>query len=227
MKKTLFIATLFLGNFMGFGQEQDSSFIFDEVSISVNRTFVSDANTTDQYGFGLGIYHTFRKEHKLNVRTGVEFNQTGQKKGLIYEGEYILFDGQHIYEKTFTNVNYRLNCLSVPLTARYNFGSKIKFFAEGGIYADLMFNARRDAYMFSAEWRDTAFVVKNEDVQESVNLVNTIGSTFSFGIRFPIKKYELIIRPEYKFAFRKVYDSNISITDMYNHYAKLTFGFKW
>lgn len=230
MSKRLLFFSVSIICFNFFGQENtsnDSLPIFNEVNISINRTFVSDTNTTDHFGFGIGIYHTFRSSKKLNIRTGIEFNRTTQFKKLIFEGENIYFSGANVFEKTFVNTTYHLNCLSIPLVARYNFGKKQNVFIEGGVFADIMFNAQRDAYLYGVEYKDSAFVVKNEEIQESVNLVNTFGATIGFGFKIPFEKYEFTIRPEFKYAFRKVYDSSIQITDMYNHYAKISFGFKW
>ena len=50
---------------------QDSNdFFLDEFHISLNRTDLQDDNTEDRYGFGLGAYHSFMSDKKLNLIFG-------------------------------------------------------------------------------------------------------------------------------------------------------------
>ncbi len=98
--------------------QNGQSFFFDEFAISANRSGNTDQNAKDCYGFGLGAYHSFWSDKKLNIVTGVEYNRTSQFFASMYEGHFA-----HA-----TDLNYTINCFSIPAGLRINFGSNLKFF---------------------------------------------------------------------------------------------------
>ena len=86
MKRTGFIIFLILSlNIACVTQAHNNKkFFFDEVDVSVNRTFFNDNNTTNKYGFGIGIFHSWFSPKKLNLIFGVDYNKTNQKKDCIF-----------------------------------------------------------------------------------------------------------------------------------------------
>ena len=76
MKRTGFITLLILSlNIVCVTHAQSNKdLLFDEIKISVNRTFFNDNNTTNKYGFGIGIFHSWFSLQKLNLTFGFEYN---------------------------------------------------------------------------------------------------------------------------------------------------------
>lgn len=189
-------------------------FFFDEFSASVNRTNLQNDNTEDRYGFGLGAYHSFRSDKKLNIVFGVEYNRTSQFKKSMYEGHFA-----HA-----TDLTYTIHCISIPIGIRANWGSKTKVFIETGGFADFIISANRKGKMHTY-LPDENNQIDNTvtDIDEKVKLSNSIGLYFGVGIRIPVSTYELVVKPEYKFGINKLYSYQ---DDIFNRYFRLNVGLK-
>ena len=195
-----------------FGQETND-FFFDEFNLSVNRTNLIDYNTDDRYGFGIGAYHSFLADRKLNLVFGIEYNRTSQFKKSIYAGHFA-----HA-----TDLTYTLNCLSIPLGLRFNIGNKTKIIIEAGGFADLMISSNKKGTMHTYLPDENLQVVYREfQIDKKAGLTSYIGVYFGLGVQIPISKYELIIKPDYKFGINK----SSSYDNIYNRYMRLTIGFK-
>lgn len=108
-QRIVIIGLILLLGKISFGQNSKNFFI-NEFQISVNRTLQQDENTEDRFGFGLGAYHSFRKEKKLNIIAGLEFNRTSQFKKSLNEG----------HSAQSTDITYNINCASIPIGVRLN-----------------------------------------------------------------------------------------------------------
>jgi hypothetical protein len=195
------------------GQDADD-FFFDEFHISLNRTALENSNTHDRYGFGLGIYHSFRSEKKLNIVFGLEFNRTSQFKKHMYAGHFA----------NATDLTYNINCISIPIGIRVNLGSKTKVFIETGGFADLVINANRTGAMHTyIPDENNQLNYTMTEIDEKVSLSNSIGLHLGVGVRIPLSTYELVIKPDYKFGINKLYSYQ---DDIFSRYFRLNVGLK-
>mgnify|MGYP000951970680 CR=1 FL=1 len=194
---------------------QDSNtVIFDEFLVSANRTVLQDGNTEDRFGFGLGIYHSFLPEKKLNIVLGLEYNRTGQFKKSMYDGHFA----------NAANVTYSLNCVSIPFGLRANMGSKTKMFIEMGGFADLVVYSNRTGTMHTyLPDVNNQINYREFEIDENARLSNTIGAYFGVGVRIPISKYELVVKSDYKYGITKLYSDPEEIL---NRYFRISIGLK-
>ncbi len=194
---------------------QDSIyFFFKEFNVSVNRTTLQNDNTEDRYGFGFGAYHSFMADKKLNLIFGFEYNRTSQFKKSMYEGRY----------SHFIDLTYCINCFSIPVGFRLNFGVKTKIYIETGGFADLVINANRTGTKCTY-WTDENHRINytETEIDEKTGLSNFVGFYFGVGVRIPISKYELIVKPDYKIG---IYTSYSYPDDIINRYFRINIGFK-
>lgn len=199
---------------MSYGQ-LDSSILFDEILISINRTNLQDENTKDRIGFGLGVYHTFIPEKRLNLIFGFEFNRTSQYKKSMYEGHFA----------SSSNLIYNINSISIPLKGRLNLGKKSKIFFEAGGFVDLNIGAKRKGLMhIYGPGQNNQINFSEYEINERVN-VNSLNYGFSFGIgtKIPFWKNGIIIRTDYKFGLNTLYSY---MNNIYNRYIRLMIGIK-
>jgi hypothetical protein len=196
------------------GQEK-FSLGFNEFSISINRTLVKDGNTEDRYGFGFGAIRTFLPTKGFNVTAGFEFNKTVQKKKIVH------FSSMY----TAYEVTDRLYILSLPATLRFNFGKKIKFFAEIGIFLDLHVggceNGVADTYAQDSNYNFYRIVYK---YKKTPYLSSTnYGPSFGIGLKFPMAKYFLLVKTDYKLGMNNL---SGSLENFKNRYLRLVFAFQ-
>jgi hypothetical protein len=176
-------------------------FPLNEFNLSINKSDLKDDNTENRYGFGLGMYHSFRSNNIVNIVLGIEYNMTSQFKKYMTMGIT-----SHIED-----VTYHLNDLSIPLLIRINYGNKTKLFFETGPFLDLNIKTTRQTKDHSVD-----------DEEKNISEVN-YGISIGIGIKIPVSKYEIIIKPEYKLGLHKIYDYHESI---YNKYMRLVIGIK-
>jgi hypothetical protein len=215
MRAFIIILYFIFLSIIAYGQN-DSIPFFNEFSISINRTDLRDNNTNDGYGFGLGAYIDFWAKKKINILVGFEYNRSSQLKKYLYEGHFA----------NSTDVTYYINSLSIPLITRVNFGNTIKIFAEAGVFVDLNVGARRKGMMHTF-FPDENNRIENKDYEFSEMAILSIlnyGISYGIGLKIPIKKCELIIKPEYKWS-RKVLSKYYN-TEILNKYMRLMIGLK-
>jgi hypothetical protein len=185
---------------------------FDEISGSINRSNVRDYNTDDRYGFGLGIYHSFRSEKRINVVFGWEFNRTSQFKKVTSGSRY----------SHSTDVKYSTNYLSFPLSCRFNIGEKTKLFFETGVFADLAVGGSHSGTSHTIIPQDTGmFITTITEYTQRGGLPSSFGVFGGLGIRFLVRNFELIIRPEYKVGLN---EWSLNYEEYYNRYFRISFG---
>jgi len=190
------------------------SFFFDEFAISVNRSVNTGKDAEGLYGFGLGVYHSFRSDKKLNIITGIEYNRTSQFFDSMYEGHFA-----HA-----TDLTYIINCFSIPAGLRINFDSNLKVFIETGAFADLVFNSNRTGTMHSYLPDDNNQMNYTEqEIDQKVKLSDSFGFYLGLGIRIPVSKFEVIVKPDYKFGINELYSYQEAI---FSRYFRLNIGLK-
>ena len=188
--------------------------LFDEFTLSANRTFFSGNNTEGKYGFGLGAYNSFRSDKKLNVLVGFEYNQSNFFVNYSYDGHYAYY----------YDLSYKLNSISIPLGLRYNLGPKQSFFFESGVFVDLVINSSRKGthvYYYDPQ------VISESEIDETDVLSNSLGSYFGIGILIPISKYKFIVKSDYKCGFNKWYTNSLDDEEViHNNCVNIRIGLK-
>ncbi|MEX1191311.1 MAG: outer membrane beta-barrel protein [Brumimicrobium sp.] len=212
MKKTfLYILVLFC--FPIYGQQDNLSQIINEIDVSVNRTVsVNNTISVERFGVGLGVKHVFFKPKKINLISGMEYNLNRFEIDYFYEGHYA----------HSTDVFYTLHNLSIPLYFRLNFGNETKFFFETGGFLDFIFNASRSGTRHISSSNQTG--EKEVEFNERASLYSTInyGGSMGVGLSFPLNKYRMFIKPDYKLGFVDL--NSASMTSITNSSIRLSVG---
>lgn len=212
MKKNLIILFILFSFFSSYSQEKDAPFFFNEFNISLNKTNLSDDNTEDRFGFGIGLNRLMIKQKKVNLVFGLEYNVTRQFKKNTYEGRYA----------NATNLEYTLNNLSVPLNFRLNLGNTFKIFTEIGVFIDLIYSSQRKGTMRT--YLPNSNNLNEFSIKEKANLspINP-GISGSIGLIIPIYKVESIIKIDYKLGLHELDSYKTSVL---NRYYRLIIGIK-
>lgn len=208
----IFINVFFVSRVCG---KKDSTFFFNEFSLSVNQTNLTNDRANDRFGFGGGIYRSLTTKKKNNLVFGFEFNRSSQFVKEMYVGHY----------GYSTDLTYYINCLSVPLTLGLNFGNKTKFIIEPGIFMDLSLGAKRKGTMHDySPNQNNQPTYKEYNFSQGVGISNpNFGPSLGIGLKIPISKQELIIRTDYKLGLREL---SGEVDQIYNCYLRLMIGLK-
>ncbi|MBC8321505.1 MAG: hypothetical protein H8E34_12370 [Bacteroidetes bacterium] len=214
MKKSYLILMILFFNILLFGQKDKPKF-FSELVVSVNRTDLENQNTENGNGFGIGIYQSFRDNKKVSLILGFEFNRTSQLKKSMYGGHFAYT----------TDVKYNFSWLSIPLTTRINFGGRIKFFIEPGIFVDIPIGAREKGTLHSyLPNEDNQIEYKETEYDKKASQIGlNYGLSFGLGIIIPVSKVNLIIKPDYRLGMKSIYDYQDQIN---NKYFRINIGIK-
>ncbi len=211
MKKVVTVILIFLFFYsLSYCQNSDKSLIFDEYSISLNRTTAFfDDNTLNRMGFGLGTYFNFRPEKKFNLKIGFEYNYTSQEKIRIYEKPNTYYN----------NVKFNMGYISFPFLFRLNFGSDKKIFIELGVFADVFLHGKE-----SGEYQDFGTSTTTEFSNKMRRFSDNYGWSLGIGAKlpFPVKNHKLIIKADYKLGLNSY--EYYRYYEMYNWYYRISFG---
>ena len=190
MKIRALIILMLLGSAHAMGARNDSSFIFNEFCLSVNRSNVRDDNAGNRVGFGFGIYRCFLSEKTVNIITGLEFNLTSLFRNKLYESHF----------SQATDVSIHISSLSLPLSARVNFGRKLKIFIEAGAFLDLNVGAYEKGIMhtYAPDFNNTILYTESKFHRKTqVNSLN-YGPCVGAGLKVPFLKHEMLIKADFK-----------------------------
>ena len=194
---------------ISYGQSQ-RTFLFDEVSFSLNKTIISGNSLKDSYGFGLGASLLLDLDKKLKVVTGVEYNRTRQFVNLLYFTHF----------SSYYDVSCSVNGISVPIGIRYNLGSKSAFFIESGIFSDLILFTTEKG-MLSTFLPDKPGT--NRKVTDRRGISCSYGIYTAAGIVIPVSHFKLLVKPEFKLGLREIYPNS---DELINRYFKVNFGLR-
>lgn len=173
-----------------------------EYTISVNRTVVSESDGKSKSGFGMGMLCDFNPGATLTCLLGLEYNRVSQK----YKYGYI----SHFSAER--DVIYHVNCLSIPLLARLNFGRKNKVLLDMGIFGDFITGVQKKSAV--------SHVLPHEDGQGFV-----FGVSGGAGIIFPVEnKYDITLKGEYKLKWT---GCGGSCPPEGNNYFRIVAGFRF
>lgn len=193
------------------GQVEKSSFFFNELNISVNRTVLENDNTQGRFGFGVGLYRYWGGDSWFNMLTGISYDKTSQFKKNVYNGHF----------SNISDVTYNLHSLSIPLLARFNVGNSVDFFAETGLFLGLNVAANREGTFYSSVPGKEAVTITQK---ETIKLSNPNGGfLLGFGSNIPIKDYAFVIKFGYQFGIK---DLGYFQESIFTRYARVSIGIK-
>ncbi len=206
MKRTGFITLLILSLNIVFvtHAQNNKNLLFDEINISVNRTFFNDTNTTNKYGFGIGIFHSWFSPKTLNLTFGFDYNKTNQKKDYIHAG----------YKTYYEYITYTINTFSFVLLFKVNFGRRIRLFFETGPCCDVVWKVNEKGKM--TRYGSTGYIDRDASGFNLFDYALIAG----IGIKIPVKKIVIILKTDYHYDFKNHNYVN-------NNYGKFVIGLKY
>lgn len=198
----LYILLLVLVNLMGlkYINAQKAHVPQVEISLSINRsqTYPSQSKTSFDghqalldLGFGLK-YHFFASK-KINFIPGIEYNQYSFSFERISYSHYgFLYD-----------VNYYLKRFTLPLALRYNWGNRIKVFAQAGVFGEMVIDTYKESY---PNQYGIPFDEDNpgEKIKYGVPAESNYGYLLGSGASFPISKFRANLSLEYRHGFKPI-----------------------
>ena len=191
--------------------------VIDEINISANRENVSDFNTSDKNGFGIGVFHSFFKERCVNLVLGIEYNKTNQLKKSVYNGHF----------SDIKNANYSIDNLSIPFKLRFVKGNRIKLLFEGGGFINQIISMREKGISYDYYLNPTTpSTIEVSNKLQPFNSVR-VGYCLGIGLQYCLTKFSIFIRPDYKreFGFGNIYEINGS-EPINNNYFGIALGVK-
>lgn len=216
----LFISILYFCSFSGNCQEKKSEFkldfgqIINEVHLGVNLSVVSNGNTTNYFGGGLGIYHVWWEKKFYNLIFGIEYNYTRQYLKQLNMEEFSFAQDVDVQFHNFT----------FPLFMRFNFGKKIKGFCEFGGYFELpITKGKGDYYGYSKPYGTTFEENKKFPISTGVNG----GPLLGLGLKIPISNNALLFRLKYHYGVRNLLKDNPGGNWFQNQYLVFSAAYNW
>jgi len=221
MKQIISLSFLMLFSIPLFGQkgflgQKDSTCFFNEFTVSINRTAINDNNTENRSGFGAGIYHSSSDRKKVNFVFGFEYNRTSQFKEGMPESRWA----------HSSNVTLYINTISVPLSARVNFGKATKAFVEAGFYLEFNGKAKKEGTMsgFSPNEDLTGIIEYEYDYSKKSDIKTlNFGPSLGVGLKIPLGKHKIIVKADYKYGVKNLSQYRSTIL---NRYFRLSMGYK-
>jgi hypothetical protein len=213
----LILVLVVFGNTLVFAQESDDKekiVPIYEITFSLNRTTVADANTENRFGFGMGLYYTFFNQKRCNLITGLEYNRNVQLKKHTYGGHF----------SNNYNVRYTINNLGLPLYFRVNMGQKVMFFVEAGAFLDFIIAGREKGEYKTIISIDSTTKKYDGKFDNPISYkMPNFGISGGIGLRIPVKGHEIVVKVDYKWGMRNI---NKGYESLYNKYWRFTLGFK-
>jgi hypothetical protein len=211
MKRLICILLLIIISFRVFCQDIKGQASLYELSVSTNRTTVFSDDSKGKFGCGASLHIIARSNKKFNCVLGIEYDMTRWFDANIYHDRWT----------HDTDVSCILHNLSIPVKFRYNFGNTIKIFVESGLFFDIpLFSTskgvRRIIYPLGGY---EVFEFKSKGINTSFSY----GASIGIGIKIPIGKYKIFIKPEYKFGINTPSYETSFIS--FNSYIRLNLGF--
>ena len=187
--------------------------IVNEVNISGNISTISNTNTTNKFGGGLGIYHVFLEPSFFNILLGFEYNFTSQ---------YLKYYGEG--HTTYRNAIHQLHNFTIPLILRFNVGRKNKVVFELGPYMEnTIFNGLGDVHYWS-------YTYSSISENQKFHIGNGVsgGVLASIGMKIPLKEnLKMILRMTYHYGLGYYYQNKTIGNYFPNQYLKLSIGLNW
>lgn len=184
--------------------------IINEVQISGNISVVSNSNTSNKFGGGIGVYHIFFEPHFVNLVLGAEYNYTSQHcKAIRYQN-----DPKTLY----SDVNIQMHNFSIPVLARFCIGKTTKaLFEFGGFLEGSIANGFGESNTWSSSGVSSS---KGNEYRLKTGINGGLQAAVGFKISLN-KKIEMPFLLTYRYGFRQF------AYDFQNQYLKLSIGLNW
>jgi hypothetical protein len=138
----------------------------------INETGFSDLNSPAIGGFNLGVSADIKVSDKWSIKGKLIYDQKGWNDGYLVDAE----------GETIKNVNFRLNYITIPVTANWHFGRMKNWYLNFGPYVGFLLNATETS--------------SNTDIKPGFNNTD-FGVALAIGVKFPITdKLRLFIEDE-------------------------------
>jgi hypothetical protein len=126
LKIKFFFGILFTSS-LAFSQEQKLSKVISEIQLGGNTSVSVNQNTEGRLGFGFGAQKVWRKERVFQITTGIHY---------LYAPIFVAKeDYMNHFGDSRLNLNKEFHVFQFPVTVRFQFGDKTKFFVEPGMQA--------------------------------------------------------------------------------------------
>ena len=212
MKRLLLTFGLLALLAFGVAGQKKEEFIFNEVFVSVNNAAAEKANITKSFGAGICMNRAFWTEKQFNLIAGLGFNHNRQFMAHMHQSHFAYA----------LDVNLQINTLTVPVGVRLNLGKKLKILVEAGVFADLILSGHRSGVMHSYYPDENNQIVYTQKAFDKRFVFSSTYGLFSgIGVRIPLAKYELVLKPTYFFGIPSLYSHGESI---YGRYLSFQIG---
>jgi hypothetical protein len=138
----------------------------------INETGFGDLNSPSVGGVNLGISADIKVSDRWSIKGKLIYDQKGWADGYLVDAE----------EETINDINFRLNYITIPVTANWHFGRMKNWYLNFGPYAGFLLNATQTS--------------GNTDIKPAFNNTD-FGIALGIGVKFPITdKVRLFIEDE-------------------------------
>lgn len=168
-----------------------------EIYLTINHTKVNANQKTASFDghkalldLGFGIKYYFLASKRFNIIPGIEYNQ--------YRFSFERISYSH-YGSLY-NVTYYLKRFTLPLAIRYNWGNKIKIFAQTGVFVEVPNDTRKENY--PNQWPYFEENNLGEKVMTRVGTTLNYGYQMGLGASFPISQFRLTLLVEYRHGLK-------------------------
>ena len=210
MKRTILFLTALLFTVAVFGQEVETSkktLFFDEFSVSVNRTNVSNPRFKNRFGVGTGAYHSFMLGKQFDMVLGLEYNYTSLFADKIEFGS----------PRSYCDM-IQIHTFSSPSNLRFSIGKKVKYFFDAGIFLGALV-AKESGKTIKPylPTNPTLEILPTYEIEIGIHC----GPSFGAGIKIPMKHIEWIVKADYNIELQ-----TLEYTEFDIHYYRLGVGIR-
>jgi hypothetical protein len=180
MKRLLTIGLLLAG--LSVASAQGKGKLEMGFNTGLNVAYISDdyGNSNSHIGFNAAASADYYFSEAWSVKVRAIYDQKGFDDGIIYDGE----SGEGFF------TNYKLDYITVPVTANWHFAPKRNWYLHFGPYVGFLMSAK-----------DSRF---GEDIKDDFNTTD-FGLAVGVGVKIPLNE---------KFRLFFEYDAQAGITDI-------------
>ena len=169
--------------------------IGSEFHLSGNHPLIEGIGATF-FGGGIGGNVIFRDTNIVGFKTGMEVNYFQTWVASAYQDKMS-------YRK---NLHYRFAALTFPVFVRFNFGNRVRWFLEGGVYTGFGLGGNvtfSNIYYPSAPNDPTSVYQRSESCNSGLSITPAVG----LGFRFPLsERIDFFFKPEFAYVRNKLQD---------------------
>jgi len=182
-----------LCSFLVYCQNNDvqKSILFPiETSISENQLVSNGNNVRNQMGFGVSVCRIWFSEKRFNLVSGLMFDETRLYKKEGFKDYY-----SALSICSYTNMQFTLQSVSIPLYLRANFGHTHRFFIEIG--PSFVFDSKLQGKGTEEIFPFNASSYKKEVSKGFEGLAIPFGANIGAGFKFSVKNIKMFVESSY------------------------------